>query len=101
MRCAYQAYTRYNTRQIIAILLHSLHIPRHDDCQRGAGRHHRGHCQQESNIMIHVVLVDDHVVVRSGFAQLLSLEDDLNVTGQYSSAAEAGLHFCMMTSASR
>ncbi|MDT3753256.1 hypothetical protein ROT99_12950 [Citrobacter freundii complex sp. 2023EL-00966] len=26
MRCAYQAYTRYNTRQIIAILLHSLHI---------------------------------------------------------------------------
>ncbi|MCE9762163.1 response regulator transcription factor [Citrobacter portucalensis] len=39
--------------------------------------------------MIHVVLVDDHVVVRSGFAQLLSLEDDLNVTGQYSSAAEA------------
>lgn len=45
--------------------------------------------RQESNIMIHVVLVDDHVVVRSGFAQLLSLEDDLNVTGQYSSAAEA------------
>ena len=39
--------------------------------------------------MIHVVLVDDHVVVRSGFAQLLSLEDDLNVTGQFSSAAEA------------
>ena len=45
--------------------------------------------RQESKIMIHVVLVDDHVVVRSGFAQLLSLEDDLNVTGQYSSAAEA------------
>lgn len=39
--------------------------------------------------MIRVVLVDDHVVVRSGFAQLLGLEDDLNVTGQYSTAAEA------------
>lgn len=39
--------------------------------------------------MIRVVLVDDHVVVRSGFAQLLSLEEDLDVAGQYSSAAEA------------
>lgn len=39
--------------------------------------------------MIHVVLVDDHVVVRSGFAQLLGLEEDLAVIGQYSSAAEA------------
>ncbi|MCV5132979.1 response regulator transcription factor, partial [Escherichia coli] len=34
-------------------------------------------------------MVDDHVVVRSGFAQLLSLEDDLEVIGQYSSAAQA------------
>lgn len=39
--------------------------------------------------MIRVVLVDDHVVVRSGFAQLLSLEDDLEVIGQYSSASQA------------
>lgn len=39
--------------------------------------------------MIKVVLVDDHVVVRSGFAQLLNLEGDLVVEGQYSSAAEA------------
>lgn len=39
--------------------------------------------------MIKVVLVDDHVVVRSGFAQLLNLEDDLVVEGQFSSAAEA------------
>ena len=39
--------------------------------------------------MIKVVLVDDHVVVRSGFAQLLNLEEDLVVEGQYSSAAEA------------
>lgn len=39
--------------------------------------------------MIRIVLVDDHVVVRSGFAQLLNLEEDLSVTGQYSSAAEA------------
>lgn len=39
--------------------------------------------------MIRVILVDDHVVVRSGFAQLLSLEDDIDVVGQYSSAAAA------------
>ncbi|HHT0126238.1 TPA: response regulator [Raoultella planticola] len=39
--------------------------------------------------MIRVVLVDDHVVVRSGFAQLLSLEEDLDIVGQFSSAAEA------------
>ena len=39
--------------------------------------------------MIKVVLVDDHVVVRSGFAQLLNLEEDLVVEGQYTSAAEA------------
>ncbi|SFR04243.1 MULTISPECIES: response regulator transcription factor [unclassified Enterobacter] len=39
--------------------------------------------------MIRVMLVDDHVVVRSGFAQLLSLEEDLQVTGQFSTAAQA------------
>lgn len=39
--------------------------------------------------MIKVVLVDDHVVVRSGFAQLLNLEEDVIVEGQFSSAAEA------------
>ncbi|HDT6027051.1 TPA: response regulator transcription factor [Enterobacter cloacae subsp. cloacae] len=39
--------------------------------------------------MIKVVLVDDHVVVRSGFAQLLNLEEDLVVEGQFSSASEA------------
>ena len=43
----------------------------------------------ESMNMIRVVLVDDHVVVRSGFAQLLSLEEDLDIVGQFSSAAEA------------
>lgn len=39
--------------------------------------------------MIAVALVDDHVVVRSGFAQLLSLETDIHIVGQYSSAIEA------------
>ena len=43
----------------------------------------------ESMNMIRVVLVDDHVVVRSGFAQLLSLEEDLDIVGQFSSAAQA------------
>ncbi|MDE1329582.1 transcriptional regulator UhpA [Vibrio aestuarianus] len=39
--------------------------------------------------MIKVVLVDDHIIVRSGFAQLMSLEADIEVVGQFSSAAEA------------
>ena len=39
--------------------------------------------------MINVVLVDDHTIVRSGFAQLLSLEEDIQVVGQFSSAQEA------------
>ena len=39
--------------------------------------------------MINVALIDDHIVVRSGFAQLLSLEPDMRVVGQYASAASA------------
>lgn len=39
--------------------------------------------------MIKIALVDDHVVVRSGFAQLLTLEPDISVVGQYASAQEA------------
>ncbi|MFG1173490.1 response regulator [Erwiniaceae bacterium CAU 1747] len=42
--------------------------------------------------MINVALIDDHIVVRSGFAQLLSLESDIQVTGQFASAAEAWPH---------
>ncbi|CAM3907178.1 response regulator transcription factor [Xenorhabdus thuongxuanensis] len=38
---------------------------------------------------IKIALIDDHVVVRSGFAQLLTLEDDIIIVGQYSSADEA------------
>ncbi len=34
--------------------------------------------------MINVALVDDHVIVRSGFAQLLSLETDITVVGEFS-----------------
>ncbi|AIW13311.1 transcriptional regulator UhpA [Vibrio tubiashii] len=46
--------------------------------------------------MINVALVDDHIIVRSGFAQLLSLETDMNVVGEFSSVAEAriGLPSC-------
>ena len=39
--------------------------------------------------MIKVALIDDHIIVRSGFAQLLSLENDVEVTGEFSSVAEA------------
>ena len=73
----------------IAILLHSLHNCAWMIASAALAGIIDAIVRQESNIMIHVVLVDDHVVVRSGFAQLLSLEDDLNVTGQFSSAAEA------------
>lgn len=38
--------------------------------------------------MIRVILVDDHLIVRSGFAQLLSLEEDIQVVGQFSSVKE-------------
>ncbi|MEZ9363933.1 transcriptional regulator UhpA [Vibrio sp. 10N.286.49.E11] len=41
--------------------------------------------------MINVAFVDDHVIVRSGFAQLLSLEADITVVGEFNSAAEARL----------
>lgn len=39
--------------------------------------------------MISVALIDDHVMVRSGFAQLLSVESDIVVVGEFSSAKEA------------
>ena len=39
--------------------------------------------------MISVSLVDDHIVVRSGFAQLLSIEPDIQVHSEYSNAKDA------------
>lgn len=39
--------------------------------------------------MIKIALIDDHVVVRSDFAQLLTLEPDICIVGQYASAQEA------------
>ncbi|MBK4716926.1 MULTISPECIES: response regulator transcription factor [Tenebrionibacter/Tenebrionicola group] len=39
--------------------------------------------------MITVVLIDDHAVVRSGFAQLLNLEADIDVIAQFGDAAQA------------
>ncbi|MFC0323820.1 response regulator [Gallibacterium melopsittaci] len=41
--------------------------------------------------MISVVLVDDHIIVRSGFAQLLSLESDIEVIGEFGSVKETRL----------
>ncbi|OBW91208.1 transcriptional regulator [Gallibacterium salpingitidis] len=41
--------------------------------------------------MIDVVLVDDHIIVRSGFAQLLSLEPDIQVVGEFGSVKETRL----------
>ncbi|MGF1723894.1 transcriptional regulator UhpA [Photobacterium nomapromontoriensis] len=41
--------------------------------------------------MIKVALVDDHIIVRSGFAQLLALEADIEVVGEFGSAKEARL----------
>ncbi len=39
--------------------------------------------------MITIALVDDHTIVRSGFAQLLNLEQDIRVQGEYESAKAA------------
>ncbi|TNG95297.1 response regulator [Pasteurellaceae bacterium USgator11] len=38
--------------------------------------------------MINIVLVDDHVIVRSGFSQLLGLEPDIRIVGEFGSAKE-------------
>ncbi len=38
--------------------------------------------------MINIVLVDDHLVVRSGFSQLLSLEPDMRIVGEFGSTKE-------------
>lgn len=40
-------------------------------------------------LMITVALVDDHAIVRSGFAQLLNVENDIQVIGEYGCAKEA------------
>jgi len=39
--------------------------------------------------MISVALVDDHIMVRSGFAQLLSVEQDIEVHSQHGCASDA------------
>ncbi len=39
--------------------------------------------------MITIALIDDHLIVRSGFAQLLGLEPDLQVVAEFGSGQEA------------
>ncbi|MBL4283383.1 response regulator transcription factor [Vibrio fluvialis] len=39
--------------------------------------------------MIKIALIDDHTIVRSGFAQLLNLEQDIAVAGEFDSASDA------------
>ena len=39
--------------------------------------------------MITVALIDDHLIVRSGFAHLLGLEPDLQVIAEFGSGREA------------
>ncbi len=39
--------------------------------------------------MISVALVDDHIMVRSGFAQLLAMEPDIQIHSEYSNARDA------------
>ena len=50
--------------------------------------------------MITVALIDDHLIVRSGFAQLLGLEPDLQVVAEFGSGSEAlaGLPACRSVS---
>ena len=44
--------------------------------------------------MIKVALVDDHIIVRSGFAQLLSLETDIDVVGEFGDCRLASKTLC-------
>lgn len=39
--------------------------------------------------MIKIALIDDHTIVRSGFAQLLNLEQDIAVAGEFDNASDA------------
>ncbi|EFZ44439.1 response regulator, partial [Escherichia coli E128010] len=40
---------------------------------------------RQDKTMITVALIDDHLIVRSGFAQLLGLEPDLQVVAEFGS----------------
>ncbi|OOF80445.1 response regulator [Rodentibacter caecimuris] len=41
-----------------------------------------------TKVAIKVALIDDHIIVRSGFTQLLSLEEDIEIVGEFGSAKE-------------
>ena len=48
-----------------------------------------GHMADETSSVTRVFLLDDHEIVRRGLADLLTLESDLEVVGEASTAAEA------------
>ncbi|TDQ57010.1 LuxR family two component transcriptional regulator [Mesocricetibacter intestinalis] len=39
--------------------------------------------------MINIILIDDHIIVRSGFSQLLALEENIRVVAEFGSVQEA------------
>jgi len=45
--------------------------------------------KKSSKKVIQIFLVDDHPLIRSGLAQIISEEEDMNICGQASNAAEA------------